>query len=125
MAGSKVVLIEKQDRIATITVNRPDKMNALNAEVRVSLAMAFEQVRQDDDVRVVILTGSGDKAFVAGADIAEFKGAPAVTRPATSASPATRPSWVSPRPIWASSPAVAARSVCPGWWVRARRCASS
>ncbi len=73
-----VVLLEKTDRIATITVNRPDKMNALNAEVRITLAMALEQLRQDADVRVVILTGSGEKAFIAGADIAEFKGTPAV-----------------------------------------------
>jgi enoyl-CoA hydratase len=74
MAGKNVVLIEKQDSIATITVNRPDKLNALNAEVRVGVAMALEQLRQDDDVRVAIITGAGDKAFIAGADIAEFKG---------------------------------------------------
>ncbi len=74
MADAAVVLIEKSDRVGTITVNRPDKLNALNPEVRVSIAMALEQLRQDDDVRVVILTGAGDKAFIAGADIAEFKG---------------------------------------------------
>jgi enoyl-CoA hydratase len=78
MPKSDVVLLEKVDRIATITVNRPDKMNALNAEVRVSLAMVLEQLRQDDDVRAVIITGAGEKAFIAGADIAEFKGTPAV-----------------------------------------------
>ncbi len=80
MADSNVVLIDKQNRIGTITVNRPDKLNALNAQVRMSLAMALEQLRQDADVRVVILTGAGDKAFIAGADIAEFKGAAAVTQ---------------------------------------------
>ncbi|MEE9133969.1 MAG: enoyl-CoA hydratase-related protein [Gemmatimonadota bacterium] len=74
MADAAVVLIEKSDRVGIITVNRPDKLNALNPEVRVSIAMALEQLRQDDDVRVVILTGAGDKAFIAGADIAEFKG---------------------------------------------------
>jgi enoyl-CoA hydratase len=74
MAGKNVVLIEKHDSIATITVNRPDKLNALNAEVRVGVAMALEQLRQDDEVRVAIITGAGDKAFIAGADIAEFKG---------------------------------------------------
>ncbi len=78
MAKPDVVLLEKTDRIATITVNRPDKMNALNAEVRISIAMALEQLRQVEDVRVVILTGAGEKAFIAGADIAEFKGAAAV-----------------------------------------------
>ncbi len=74
MADAGVVLLEKSDRVGTITVNRPDKLNALNPEVRVSIAMALEQLRQDDDVRVVILTGAGEKAFIAGADIAEFKG---------------------------------------------------
>jgi enoyl-CoA hydratase len=61
-----------------ISVNRPDKMNALNAEVKATIAIALEQLRLDDDVRVVILTGAGEKAFIAGADIAEFKGATAV-----------------------------------------------
>jgi enoyl-CoA hydratase len=74
MAGASVVLIDKQGRVATVTINRPDKLNALNGEVRVSIAMALEQLRQDDDVRVVILTGAGEKAFIAGADIAEFMG---------------------------------------------------
>ena len=78
MSEKDVVLVEKTDRVATITVNRPDKLNALNAEVIVSLAMALERLRQDPDVRVVVLTGAGEKAFIAGADIAEFKGAPAV-----------------------------------------------
>lgn len=78
MAETQVVLVEKKDRIATITVNRPDKLNALDAEVIVALAVALEQLRKDDDVRVAILTGAGEKAFIAGADIAEFKGARAV-----------------------------------------------
>jgi enoyl-CoA hydratase len=78
MAETQVVLVEKKDRIATITVNRPDKLNALNAEVIVALAVALEQLRKDDDVRVAILTGAAEKAFIAGADIAEFKGARAV-----------------------------------------------
>ncbi len=74
MSDKDVVLIEKTDRIATITINRPDKLNALSPEVRVGLAVALEQLRQDDDVRVAIITGAGEKAFIAGADIAEFKG---------------------------------------------------
>lgn len=78
MAETQVVLVEKKDGIATITVNRPDKLNALDAEVIVSLAMALEQLRKDDDIRVAVLTGAGEKAFIAGADIAEFKGARAV-----------------------------------------------
>jgi len=74
MAEESVILIEKSDRVATITINRPDKLNALNAEVRLTIAMALEQLRQDDDVRVAVLTGAGEKAFIAGADIGEFKG---------------------------------------------------
>jgi enoyl-CoA hydratase len=69
-----VVLIHKKDRVATITINRPDKLNALSPDVRMGIAMALEQLRLDDDVRVVIITGAGEKAFIAGADIAEFKG---------------------------------------------------
>jgi enoyl-CoA hydratase len=74
MAEESVILMEKSDRVATITINRPDKLNALNAEVRLTIAMALEQLRQDDDVRVAVLTGAGEKAFIAGADIGEFKG---------------------------------------------------
>jgi enoyl-CoA hydratase len=74
MADNNVVLIEKKGAIAIITINRPDKLNALSPDVRVGLAMALEQIRLDDDVRVAIITGAGEKAFIAGADIAEFKG---------------------------------------------------
>jgi enoyl-CoA hydratase len=74
MSNSNIVLIEKSGGVATLTFNRPDKLNALNPELRVAIAMALEQLRQDDDVRVVVLTGAGEKAFIAGADIAEFKG---------------------------------------------------
>jgi enoyl-CoA hydratase len=58
--------------IRTITVNRPDKLNALNRETIGELTLAFNQARQDDAVRVVVLAGAGEKAFVAGADIAEM-----------------------------------------------------
>ena len=63
---------EKRDEIAVITVNRPDKLNALNAETVGELRAALEQVAADVSVRAVILTGSGEKSFVAGADIAEL-----------------------------------------------------
>lgn len=60
------------DRVATITINRPDKLNALNDETIAELGEAIELVGRRDDIGGVILTGSGSKAFVAGADIAEL-----------------------------------------------------
>ena len=64
--------VETTDGIATITINRPEKRNALSAAVRRELVAAFDALEVDDAVRVVVLTGAGDKAFVAGADIGEF-----------------------------------------------------
>ena len=66
------LLYEKKNGIAYITVNRPAVRNALNAQTIRELKSAFEMAKNDGEVRVVILTGSGDKAFVAGADINEL-----------------------------------------------------
>lgn len=68
----ETLLLDVSDRVATVTINRPDKRNALNAVVRHELIDALDQLRTDDDARVVVLTGAGEKAFVAGADIGEF-----------------------------------------------------
>lgn len=64
--------IETTDRVATITIDRPEKRNALNGAVRRELIDALDALARDDSVRVVVLTGAGEKAFVAGADIGEF-----------------------------------------------------
>ncbi|MBB6187067.1 enoyl-CoA hydratase-related protein [Rhodanobacter sp. MP7CTX1] len=66
--------ITHRGAVHTIVVNRPDKLNALNRETLNELTLAFAQAAQDDAVRVVVLTGAGEKAFVAGADIAEMNG---------------------------------------------------
>lgn len=68
------LLCADRGAVRTITINRANKLNALNRETLNELAIAFEQARHDDAVRVVVLAGAGDKAFVAGADISEFAG---------------------------------------------------
>jgi len=67
-----VVLYEKKEDIAIITFNRPDSLNALNTDVNIKLIELLDKAEKDDEVGVVILTGSGEKAFVAGADIKEM-----------------------------------------------------
>ena len=63
------LLYDKGDGVATLTMNRPDKRNALSPEMLVRLAEAWRDVRDDDSVRVAVLTGAGDRAFCAGADL--------------------------------------------------------
>jgi enoyl-CoA hydratase len=70
----ETLLVERQDRVAFITINRPEKRNALNLKTREEGAAALDELAEDDSVRVVIITGAGDKAFIAGADIGEFAG---------------------------------------------------
>jgi len=66
------LLVSTADHIATVTINRPDKLNALNKEVISELSSCFKSLEADKSIRCVILTGAGEKAFVAGADISEF-----------------------------------------------------
>lgn len=66
------LLIAIENKIALVTLNRPTKLNALNKDTLAELHAAFSDLEKDDTVQVIILTGSGEKAFVAGADIAEF-----------------------------------------------------
>ena len=72
--GYETLLLERRERVAIITVNRPDKRNALNIKTREEGAALLEELRNDDSVGVVVFTGAGDKAFIAGADIGEFAG---------------------------------------------------
>lgn len=68
----QTILTDLQDGIMTITINRPDKLNALNKDVIADLGKAFDDVYSNADIKSVILTGAGEKSFVAGADISEF-----------------------------------------------------
>ena len=67
------LLYEKEEGIGIVTINRPKSLNALNEEVHAELYEIFREIEDDPDVRVVILTGSGERAFVAGADITEMQ----------------------------------------------------
>ena len=66
------LLTNLENGILTITINRPDKLNALNKQVFDDIDTAMSEVYHNDDIKSAIITGAGSKAFVAGADIAEF-----------------------------------------------------
>ena len=66
------ILVSITNQLATITINRPKKLNALNSTTIEELSTAFEKLEDDANVKTIIITGSGEKAFVAGADISEF-----------------------------------------------------
>ena len=73
------IILEKKNAIAYITVNRPKVLNALNMATMEELRAAFHEIKSDEAIRVVIFTGSGEKAFIAGADIGELSTQDAVT----------------------------------------------
>lgn len=66
---SDQIIADREDSVATITVNRPEKRNAMDISTRKELRAAFEDVADDDEVRAVILRGAGDNAFISGGDI--------------------------------------------------------
>lgn len=74
------LLVRIEDRVASVVINRPEKRNALNATVRNELLDVLDTLRDASDVRVVVFTGAGEKAFIAGADIAEFAGRTAIAQ---------------------------------------------
>lgn len=67
----ETIIIEKRDGVAIITLNRPEKLNAVNLEMRLEILDLLDELEVDDEVRVVIVTGAG-RAFCAGADISRF-----------------------------------------------------
>jgi enoyl-CoA hydratase len=68
----ETILVEAKDRIGVITINRPEKLNALNALAKKELTRALEEMKADAEIDVVVITGAGGKAFVAGTDIQEL-----------------------------------------------------
>ncbi|CEJ71840.1 putative enoyl-CoA hydratase echA8 [Chryseobacterium oranimense G311] len=66
------ILLEKEDQLAVVTINRPQSLNALNAKTIQEISSAMDELNADESCRVIIITGSGEKSFVAGADIKEF-----------------------------------------------------
>ena len=78
MASLEAVLYEKVDRIAYVTLNRPQRLNAYNLAMRDDLSEILPAIRDDDEVGVVVLRGAGDRAFCAGADLTEFGTAPSI-----------------------------------------------
>jgi enoyl-CoA hydratase len=71
-ADYKTILVSREGAVATVTLNRPDKLNALNMALMDELVDALEQLDADADIRAIIITGSGNRAFAAGADIGEM-----------------------------------------------------
>lgn len=78
MMESKNTLYEKMEGIATITINRPDALNALNQETIMEISTRLQDAEKDENIRVIVITGAGDRAFSAGADLRMMKGAGAV-----------------------------------------------
>lgn len=74
MSETPLVRVRREGAIGVLTLDRPDKLNALNETVRQQLMEAVDDLARDDRVKVAVLHGAGDKAFVAGADVAEFAG---------------------------------------------------
>lgn len=71
-AAYDTIVVEREGPVATVRINRPDKLNALNALVRREISQAMDELGADDTVSVAILHGTGEKAFAAGADVSEF-----------------------------------------------------
>jgi enoyl-CoA hydratase len=80
MSSYETITVEHRGAVAVVTINRPDKLNSLNSKVHAEGVSALESLRTDDGVRAVVLTGAGQKSFVAGADIGEFKEQTPVTQ---------------------------------------------
>ena len=79
MTAEATVLLSKSGSVATVTLNRPNVINAFNVQMRDDLYAALEAVRDDSEVKAVLIAGAGDRGFCAGADLTEFGTAPSQT----------------------------------------------
>jgi enoyl-CoA hydratase len=80
MPNYETITVEHRGPVAILTINRPDKLNALNNRVHAEGVAALDELKHDDSVRVLVVTGAGEKSFIAGADISEFQGQTPVTQ---------------------------------------------
>jgi enoyl-CoA hydratase len=80
MTYETITVEKRDDGVAVLTINRPDKLNALNKQVHTEGVAALDDLRRDNKVRVLVITGAGEKSFIAGADISEFAGQTPVTQ---------------------------------------------
>jgi enoyl-CoA hydratase/carnithine racemase len=80
MNGFETIIYEKKDHVAYVTLNRPHALNAYSIQMRDELHEVLRAIKDDDEVRVAIVKGAGDKAFCAGADLTEFLTAPSATK---------------------------------------------
>jgi enoyl-CoA hydratase len=80
MSNYETITVERRGAVAVLTINRPDKLNALNKQVHAEGVAALDELKTDETVRVLVITGAGEKSFIAGADISEFKGQTPVTQ---------------------------------------------
>lgn len=81
MESFETITVEKREGgVAVLTINRPDKLNALSTKVHSEGVAALDDLRRDESIRVLVITGAGEKAFIAGADITEFEGKTPVTQ---------------------------------------------
>lgn len=76
----ETIRLDRRGAVAVLTINRPDKLNALNNEVHREGVLALDELKRDESVRVLVITGAGEKSFIAGADIGEFEGQTPVTQ---------------------------------------------